>query len=163
MFLRSRKPNRNDPHTWEIYMVILDIKRSSIGCQTTKEPSKKPTSQPALAVARGSICSRMNCLCIKPLSGPTRVSRLLRNMATMNRSTGPWATNNGLVDTKGAKKLVFLRGLASSMNGYMLRRSEIDDIRHCCLYHHSMFINGGIYVIPYCLYYAILTSSHQPS
>ena len=32
-----------------------------------------------------------------------------------------------------------------------------------CLYHHSMRIKCGIYVIPYCSYYAIFTSSHQPS
>jgi hypothetical protein len=74
-----------------------------------------------------------------------------------------------------AKTQVRKGSLGSGVHGSFLRRlhtttwvrrvrHDIGYIRHYyCLYHHSMRIKCGIYVIPYCSYYAIFTSSHQPS
>ena len=67
------------PGATQIYLANLRYNVHQSGCKTLQNHPKTPTLHPALplAVAQGSICSRMNCLCIKPLSGPTRVSRLL--------------------------------------------------------------------------------------
>ena len=38
---------------------------------------------------QGATCSRMNCLCIKPLSGPTKVSRFLGGFPGVSRQPRP--------------------------------------------------------------------------
>lgn len=133
------------------------IQRPSIWLQNIAEPSENShILHPALplAVARGSICSRMNCLCIKPLSGPTRVSRLL-SMRKPKSERVLW----GLVCSMDHFSGDATRPHGSGECAMILVTSGIV----IALYHHSMQIKCGIYVIPYCSYYAIFTSSHQPS